>query len=185
VGLFEKTCCPVCKNEALIIPRSNRKKCSQCWAYFGDFVSKSYQHNKRANLLGLPGTLKAEELELQFHKYEKSCALTGSTNLVIDHFICLDTGHGGTYFGNIVFLDRSLHERKGNKNPFDWLRDNTERYSLDKVFRLINDLATQNGLSISEYEQFVRWCYENPQRKKKIMHCSSLEKWRESILTVV
>lgn len=183
VGNFEKTYCLVCHNEAILIQRSGMKKCPSCWAYYGDFVSKANNHNKRAIALGLPGYLAAGELEFLFHKYNKSCVLTGSTNVVIDHFIPLDTGYGGTYLGNIVFLDRSLHERKVNKNPFVWLSENTDKFSMDKVFRLISDLAEQNGISISEYERFVKWCYENPLTGKGQLNYrqSSIDLWKESL----
>lgn len=184
MGNFEKTYCLVCHNEAILIQRSGKKKCPSCWAYYGDFVSKASNHNKRATVLGLQGNLTADELEFLFHKYNKSCVLTGSTNVVIDHFIALDTGQGGTYLGNIVFLDRSLHERKGNKNPFLWLSENTDKFSMDKVFRLISDLAEQNGLTISEYERFVKWCYENPSTGKELLNCrqSSIDLWKEYLL---
>lgn len=90
------------------------------------------------------------------------CALTGvKEDVHLDHFIALDTGHGGTWAGNIIPLSGHLNLSKGAKNPFEWVK---ERGDIDLVrfWFVVDVLAAVNGLTREEYVLYVYCCYENP-----------------------
>lgn len=99
--------------------------------------------------------------EIRFDIFNDRCALTGYSSSIIDinlgHFIALNTGHGGSYKGNVFPIEASLNTSMSHYNPFN-------RYDLrNKLFgELIEYLAYLNGLSIKDYTSFVNWCYANP-----------------------
>jgi hypothetical protein len=109
------------------------------------------------------------------------CAITGSYKFSIDHFIALNTGHGGSYFENYMPLSRELNSSKNNKNPFKWVSfRNIDRRSFNlEVARL----SMLNRLTPDEYRQFVYWCYDNKRDIDEIKRDQrhSIEIWREAV----
>ncbi|CAM2843226.1 UNVERIFIED_CONTAM: hypothetical protein FO487_13305 [Bacillus amyloliquefaciens DSM 7 = ATCC 23350] len=110
-----------------------------------------------------------------------SCQISGTKeDVVVDHFIAIGVGHGGTYVGNLVFLSRDLNSYKGAINPFEWAKSLCEE-AQKKFDNVASDLALINGLTPSEFEKYVTWCYENPRDlvEGKADQRSSIELWRE------
>lgn len=113
--------------------------------------------NRAAREFGLPAEFTVEDKEFLLEIFG-GCALSGETdNIHFDHVIPLTTGVGGTVSWNIVPLKAGLNISKGNKNVFEWFRDNKRRFKLceEKFNRMINYLASEKGVSREEYEKFV------------------------------
>ncbi|WP_427050384.1 hypothetical protein [Paenibacillus sp. TC-CSREp1] len=90
------------------------------------------------------------------------CALSGSRdNVHLDHFIALDTGHGGTWCGNMIPLKETLNLSKGAKNPFEWVKGRTD-IDLTRFWLAVDILAAVNEMTREEYVLYVYFCYENP-----------------------
>ncbi|MFK4417092.1 hypothetical protein ABH961_005681 [Bacillus sp. RC251] len=128
----------------------------------------SYKQIRRARKNALPDTLTPEQIEKITTYFNGACALTGSTDYELDHFIAITTGHGGTTFKNMIPLSRTLNASKNNKNPFEWFEDNKCRFKLDdnKFFSLIDYLANINGMSMKEFRDYVYKCYSDSQLQK-------------------
>ncbi len=127
-----------------------------------------------------------------FNNYEY-CFLTGiksegygATKTVhLDHFIAIDTGHVGRIIGNLYPLSSKLNISKSNKNPFEWIKEDTvaNQISPDKWNKLIGYFAHCYDLTVEQYKDFVYWCYANPRRIKDIEKdgdITSLELWKRS-----
>lgn len=105
---------------------------------------------------------------IRIRKYtNRKCAITGDSNTHLDHFIPMNTGHGGTYEGNLILLSEDLNLSKGAKNPFVWAETLSpeHRSNFDKV---IEYLAELNGLTVNKYREFVFWCFENKRKAHEI-----------------
>ncbi|MDH2882515.1 hypothetical protein [Bacillus cytotoxicus] len=141
-----------------------------------------YAQRYNAKKKALPHDLNSEDLLDIYSQFNFACALTGETNnLHLDHFICVDTGHVGTIYGNVIPLLGSLNIGKRNKNPFEWIRD----YPMhkEKFHYIVSILSSILGLTIKEYRTFVYWCYENPRTVEELKSDSrtSLEIWMSSL----
>lgn len=124
-----------------------------------------YRQRRRARRANLPDTLTHEQQEEILERFEGGCSLTADTeDIQMDHVIPLSIGHGGTVFGNIIPLRASLNSSKQDRNIFDWFADNKERFNLSqrKFDELIAYLAEINDMTPKEYEEYVRWCHDNP-----------------------
>jgi hypothetical protein len=145
---------------------------------------KSNRQVRRAIEKALPTDPNFGNLWLDVVERFGGCALTGKTEEIeLDHFICIATGHGGTIMENCIPLHKDLNRNKRDKNPFDWFEESKEEFNLDedRWFELISYLAIRNDMTVEEYEQFIRWCYENP---RTIVECEkdkrrSADIWRE------
>ncbi|MEC1386523.1 hypothetical protein [Aerococcus viridans] len=128
-----------------------------------DKVAKS-QAKRYARKRNLPSE------DISSTSFEK-CELTGATdNIHIEHFICLGSGHGGTYPGNVYAMQGSANKSKNDSNPFEWYESHGERYgiTIEAWSALIEKLASRNGMDPSEYVRFVNWCYDNPRTLEQI-----------------
>lgn len=111
-------------------------------------------------------------------KFGWKCAITQNQDAIsLDHFIPVIIGHGGTYFANLIPIQRSLNSSKKDSNPYVWAKKNN--HNLEKV---ISHLAKQNSLTESEYKDFVNWCFENPRGENEVRADKrhSIEIWREA-----
>ena len=110
------------------------------------------------------------------------CAVTGNKYYEMDHFIPLNTGHGGAYEGNIIPLSSYYNSGKGNKNPFSWFKMHGNSISLKRWDDLIGYLAEKHDLSVEDYFEFVNWCFANPRTLEKLqkVNTPSLELWKHS-----
>ncbi|MFC4766740.1 hypothetical protein ACFO8Q_05050 [Effusibacillus consociatus] len=137
----------------------------------------------------LPSNLTAEDIENIQRKFNYSCSLTGiRDNVTLDHFIPVEWGHGGFYPGNVYPLEKTLNASKSNKNPFEWIkevrRDKTLRRgkNIDQQWsELIQYLASENGLTVDEFKQFVKWCARNKRTVEEVRRDKrmSLEIYKE------
>lgn len=137
-----------------------------------------YRLNHEAKKRELPNTLTEKEYQSILNYFSNQCSLSGEKeNLHKDHFVCLDTGHCGTYIGNIIPLNANLNMSKNSINPFKWIKRYPEyQKRFDKVVRY---LAKQNNLTTQEFKDFVYWCYENPRDNNQIKKDkrTSIEIW--------
>jgi hypothetical protein len=130
----------------------------------------------------LRSDLSSEEMNVVYERFDKRCALTGSLDYEVEHFIPVSWGRGGTYYGNIYLLDARLNAHKFNKNPFDWIEDPEIDGLINprKWIALIEWLASLNNLSVERFKMFVYWCDENRRSADELEkddRCS-LEIWR-------
>jgi transposase-like protein len=102
------------------------------------------------------------------------------TDISMDHFIPVAIGHGGTYYENLIPLNRSINSSKNDANPFLWSRNNKEY--INSVNRVVEYLAIQNNLLVKEYKNFVNWCFDNKRTidEARADPRHSIEIWRES-----
>ena len=120
---------------------------------------------RRARKRRLPDSITEEEWKDSLMYFNGGCALTGDRyDIHQDHVIPLSTGHGGTIFENIIPLRGDLNTSKNRSNIFDWFTKNKEHFNLDKrrFDELIEYLADINDMTTKEYEEYVRWCHDNP-----------------------
>jgi len=157
--------------------------CSDC--LYEDYVNNprrlEWAHKRRAIKKNLPSIS---------YQINKRCNLTDTTIIAHDHFIPLDTGHGGTYLGNMIPLCHNLNNKKNRKHPYEWFEANRQRFNLEqsRFDAVVADLAEQNGLTPVEYRQYVDWCYENKRSLDDIIAdnkrygyvVTSVELWREA-----
>lgn len=119
-----------------------------------------WTHKRRTNKLNLPNTLTEVDIVEVKAYFDHKCALSGDTdNIVIDHFIPLNTGKVGTIPGNIIPLCNSLNSSKKDANPFEWIKTQPK---LDYVNfeRVVEYLSQKMGMGIEEYRGFVYKCFE-------------------------
>lgn len=111
--------------------------------------------------------------------FERKCAITGSKDTHLDHFIPMNTGHGGTYEGNLILLSKELNLSKGTRNPFLWAEKYLTDEQKENFDKVVEYLAELNGLTVDEYREFVFWCFENKRSIDEITdeNRDSLELW--------
>lgn len=97
-------------------------------------------------------------------RFDSKCALSGDSNIHLDHVIPLKVGRGGTVYGNIIPLSYKLNSSKQDKNIFEWFKStkNENNLSEEKFNDLIAYLAECNNMSVKEYKEYVCWCHNNP-----------------------
>lgn len=125
-----------------------------------------YAQIRRAREKQLPSNLTQEQFDLIMNHYGGACALTGKERDVqMDHVIPISIGHGGTTFGNIIPLNKTLNSSKKDANIFEWFKKNQKRFDLDEARfgRMIDILSAVNGMSTQQYRNYVYWCHDNPQ----------------------
>ena len=146
---------------------------------------KFKKQKRRARKESLPNNWTEKQRAETWSYFNNSCALTGAiSGITEEHAIPLSIGHGGTYHGNMYPMSKTLNKSKYNNNIFEWFEANKERFNLseERFNRLIEYLATLNGLTSEEYRQFVYWCHENPREPHEIEDDPrhSIEIWREA-----
>lgn len=126
--------------------------------------------NRRAEKLGLPASLTLESLKRLWRRFNQGCALTGDKSISFDHVIPMTLNRAGSEIGNIIPLRRDLNSSKSDRNIFDWFAENKERYNLEqrRFDELIAYLADINDMTTEEYEEYVRWCHDNPRTLDEI-----------------
>ncbi|ENQ3077399.1 hypothetical protein ACEOWG_000559 [Bacillus cereus] len=94
-----------------------RKQRIKLWSQNNPVKVAAYRLNRIAKKEVLLNTLTGKELEEILDDFEGLCALSRRNKIQLNHFICLASGHGGTYKGNIIPLNASLNARKYDINP--------------------------------------------------------------------
>jgi hypothetical protein len=119
---------------------------------------------RRARKKELPSDFTHEQRKATL-TYFGGCALTSSTDDIHwDHIVPLAIGHCGTVNGNMIPLRSDLNISKNDRNLFEWYYSNKERYNLqqERFDKLIDWLASVNGMTTEEYEAYVYYCHDNP-----------------------
>lgn len=79
----------------------------------------------------------------------------------------------------MIPLSETLNRSKRDKNPFEWAETLTDdqRARFDKVVEYLADL---NGLTVTDYREFVFWCFENKRSIEEINDSNrdSLQLWK-------
>jgi len=120
---------------------------------------------RRARKRQLPDDLTLEQRNAVLGHFNSSCALTGCIDVIhLDHVIPISIGHGGTTIQNMIPLRADLNMSKNARCIFDWFYDVKDHFKLPqtKFDELIEYLAGINGVTADEYEDYVRWCHDNP-----------------------
>lgn len=117
--------------------------------------------------------------------FKHQCFLTGEEeNLHIDHFIPRSLNHGIRDFGNAVLISGRINLSKQEFNPFDWVEFPwvSDLISQEEWLRWIKHLSSVNNLTLSEFKEFVYWCFDNPRDEQELIpnSISSLELWKLS-----
>lgn len=147
-----------------------------------------YQQRRRARKEGLPDDLTDEEWEQILSDFNERCALTGEKEDVdAEHFIPLAIHRGGTYVGNMFPMTGVLNSSKWMRNPFEWIKrpEVKEQVPAERWNALIEYLASQNGLTVDEFKDFVYWCFDNPRTLEQAKNdtkkgITSLDLWRKA-----
>lgn len=139
-----------------------------------------------AKMKGLEINWNEEDYEEMMMDFGEVCCLTGTEELHVDHFIAIETGHGGTYKGNMIPLSERLNQTKSNKNPFEWIKEQEGDIQL-KFKGVVKMLALYNNLTLKEFKDFVYWCYKNKRTTDEVRKngTSSLELWKQSRIKVL
>src|SRR5690625_1431180 len=140
-------------------------KCVKRWQANNKDVMKISMNRYIARKMNLKNSLTKIEWGVTLTKFDESCALSGERkDLHADHVLPVSIGHGGTIYENIIPLRADLNISKSDRNIFDWFADNRERFRLEqrRFDELIEYLADINDMTTKEYEEYVRWCHDNP-----------------------
>lgn len=124
--------------------------------------SRAEGQRRRARLRQLDNSLTALEWKLTCEIFDHKCALTGDSDISMDHFIPVSAGAGGTNSLNVYPLSKRLNFSKNDKNPFEWFEQNKLRFNLqqEKFDRLVGVLAALNCMRIAEFKAHVYSAFE-------------------------
>ncbi len=130
---------------------------------------------RKALLNHLPCNLTKEEV---YTLKQQRCAISkkNSFDVTVDHFIPISWGHGGNIKGNVYSLDQTLNRTKSSLNPFRWVKrkEVKDKINMRLWDQLIEELASQNRLTVREFTQYVNWCEEN---KRGLDEVKSDQRW--------
>ena len=147
--------------------------------------ARLYYQTRRSMKKALPNTLTHEQWLEMLVKYKCKCPITKKTeDINMEHFIALNTGHGGTFIGNIYPMNGSLNSSKNAQNPFEWLKQLTKEQQ-NNYKKVIKRLAKVNGMTYNDFKDYTYWCYDNPRTVEQVIEdnkrgITSIELWRES-----
>lgn len=141
--------------------------------------SRSGANRRRARLLGLVDTWTLEQSE---QLYSSRCLLTyTAVSTTADHFIAMETGHGGSYAANLYPLDVAVNSSKNATNPYEWInrRDDIEQERFYTV--IVPYVADGHGLSEEQLKRFTYYCYDNKRTIDEVIadNRPSLQIWAE------
>lgn len=132
----------------------------------------------------LPYPTDSSDFDLVQAEYGYRCAVTGSKEYTIEHFIPISWGHGGSTINNIYPVSRKINMRKSAKNPFKFLEElrGAEYRAFQEVIRR---LASWNGMSYREFHKYVNWCENNKRTVEQVREdnkkgLSSVDLWKMS-----
>jgi hypothetical protein len=143
---------------------------------------KIFEHNviRRQMAEALPGSYDSGTWRQVRGCYNWKCAVSNSKNVAIDHFIPVALGHGGTYFENLIPMDKRLNTQKKHYHPNNLYM----KYGVNKemYLKVISNLAALNNITPSEYESFIDWCFINQRTLSEVRSDQrhSIEIWREA-----
>jgi len=147
--------------------QENKERIAECSRKYRQENKELFQINcarRRALKRQLPDDLTLEQRNATLGHFNNSCALTGDSDVHLDHVIPIDIGHGGTTSQNMIPLRADLNISKQARCIFDWFYDVKNHFNLPqtKFDELIEYLADINGMTADGYEDYVRGCHDNP-----------------------
>ncbi|KXH86735.1 hypothetical protein [Sporosarcina sp. HYO08] len=154
---YQKTRCKQCiRNKQLAFNRANPE------------YLKAKNQRRRARKLALQNDLTPQQWKAILDRFDGKCALTDSSDVVLEHIIPLENMCGGTTIGNVTPMDATLNLSKRDRNFVDWVFEPEieAKVDPDKLDNLLDYLAEVNGLTIEKYLDFVYWCERNERSKK-------------------
>ncbi|MFF2291008.1 hypothetical protein [Peribacillus butanolivorans] len=121
--------------------------------------NKNKANKRRAMKNELPNDMTAAHLRAVNERFGNRCFLTGSTDMSIEHFVPLATGHGGHIVGNVLPMDKTLNISRKDKNFFQWFETIKPTPEMREAFKEgVAYLAELNGLSVDEFKEYVFYC---------------------------
>lgn len=140
-----------------------RAKCTECSRH----ITIAAAQRRRTRINFLRDDFSPEDALKLRSDFGGRCVFTGSLKYALDHVIPVVSGHGGTYYGNLIPLRKDLNSSKNDKNIFEWFEANRQRFELDqsRFDSLIAKLAEQNDMTTEEYREYVYWCHDNPAKE--------------------
>ncbi|MCY7861598.1 hypothetical protein [Bacillus haynesii] len=119
----------------------------------------AWNHNHRARKLGLPAELTGDIVTTMREEQQGRCILSGLTDIEFEHTVPLSKG-GGSTFGNCYFVNEYLNKSKGDRNIFEWIKEqlNFVQRRFYNVF--VPMMAERNGMTPKEYEEFIYSLHE-------------------------
>jgi len=115
---------------------------------------------RRARKRELPDSLTGEEYSEIKERFFNLCSICENDFEHMDHFIPLASGHGGTYYGNMVPMCSKCNTSKRDSNPFEWAKSLTEkqRKNFDTLIHYLSGVNKYS--SVSDYEAYVHKCFK-------------------------
>lgn len=143
--------------------RENNPGYAAQWQKDNPEKSRLVRQRRRARKVSLPDTLTEQQQDNIFERFG-GCALTGDSDVHLDHVVPLSIGHGGTTLENMIPLRGDLNISKQASNIFEWFELVKERFNLNqsKFDELITYLAEANDMTAQEYRNYVDYCHDNP-----------------------
>lgn len=119
---------------------------------------KFHRKKRKALIRGSIVNFSKDDYDSVLERFEYKCAISGSSDIHMDHFIPISTGYGDTTIGNMIPLDAKLNLSKSASNPFEWIktRSDIDRKRFEDV---VFYLAEMNGLTTDEFEAHVYNCF--------------------------
>ncbi|MDA1526343.1 hypothetical protein PDJ99_24730 [Bacillus cereus] len=164
--------------------RNSRYESCAKWIRENRDKARNYTRNRRAKKRALPDTLTHEENNEILKRYNFSCALTGEVDkLNLDHIIPLNIGHGGTTYENMLPLSDKLNSSKSDRNIFEWAVENHEYngFTLERFYQVMTEVAERHKMPLEDYEEYVNWCFDNPNDLTKIPRLDSQKNRKEKL----
>lgn len=119
---------------------------------------KFHRKKRKALIRGSIVNFSKVDYDSVLERFDHKCAISGSSDIHMDHFIPISTGYGDTTIGNMIPLDATLNLSKSASNPFEWIKTRNDidpkRFE-DVVFYL----AEINGFTPEEFEAHVYNCF--------------------------
>lgn len=125
---------------------------------------RANQYNRRNRELACLCDWNAEKESEVLARFSGGCALSGyvGADVTMDHFIPLVAGKGGTRLENMIPMRSDLNFSKNDSNPFEWFERHHERLEISrsKFESVVEYLAETNGMSVTEYRDYVFKCFD-------------------------
>lgn len=119
---------------------------------------KFHRKKRKALIRGSIVNFSKDDYDSVLKRFDYKCAISGSSDIHMDHFIPISTGYGDTTIGNMIPLDATLNLSKSASNPFEWIKTRND-IDLKRFEDVVFYLAEMNGLTTDEFEAHVYNCF--------------------------
>ncbi|MGG3556260.1 hypothetical protein ABES23_06100 [Peribacillus frigoritolerans] len=143
---------------------------------------KAKNQRRAARLKYLPNTLSSKQWTNAQKRFGGKCAISDSTDTVLEHVIPSAWYMGGTTVENCIPMDAKLNLSKRDKNIIEWVQQPEIEPLINwkKFYAAMRYLAELNGLTLQEYYAFINWCERNKRTEEeaKAATMTSIEEWK-------